>query len=684
MILKKMSYKNKIVLSTFTVISLLGAGAFFSIHWVLLPNLLSQLKLRGLDIAESVAESSRGYILTENIPELTSLIFDTARLEERRALIAYIFVLDKQQEVLSHTFTFPFPEWLGKANILHPDQSHSIRQVRVDRGSAYDIAVPIREGTYQVGTVHVGLNKQHIDHLIGKLMTTFLVIICAIVVIGFFISQYLSRYISRPILHLTQMADEISRGNFDVKPTLKSEIRCWEIKMCDQKNCPAYHNVDVPCWYIDGTFRGESLDGILMPVRPSGKFPEKIDYCKGCIVYAKGAGDEIVQLADSFSNMTYRLRISEAEVKKSEEKYRALFDSTPNSIFVLEPESLKILDANARAVEIYGWQKAQLVEKTFMDLGAYHYTEGVLSGTEQQPSTMSSVYPKVQHYRRDGTPFYVNVYACQSRGNHEHGIVAVTVDITESLEKESQLIQASKMSTLGEMASGVAHEINQPLSAIQIGADFIHNVVSQEQEFPQSDLALVSEHIREQVDRAVRIINHLREFGRKAEIKKEKVYINKPIEGVFTLLGQQLKLRDIKVLLELDDDLPPIMADSNRLEQVFIDLVVNARDAMEEKKQRFIGGKVEGALKVKSFSESGRVVVSVSDTGVGIPDELKDKIFEPFFTSKEVGKGTGLGLSISYSIVKDYDGTMEIESEVGKGTTFKLSFPIWDEDHNED
>ena len=149
------------------------------------------------------------------------------------------------------------------------------------------------------------------------------------------------------------------------------------------------------------------------------------------------------------------------------------------------------------------------------------------------------------------------------------------------------------MSTLGEMASGVAHEINQPLSAIQIGSDLISNLARQGRGISLSDLRIVADQMRDQVDRAVRIINHLREFGRKEEIKREKIHINKPIEGVFTLLGQQLKLRGIEVVLELEEGLPPIMADVNRLEQVFVDLVVNARDSMEEKDMEFVEGHIE-------------------------------------------------------------------------------------------
>lgn len=380
--------------------------------------------------------------------------------------------------------------------------------------------------------------------------------------------------------------------------------------------------------------------------------------------------------------MTFRPKTFKAELKESEEKYRFLFDYDPNSIFVLDLESLEILYVNARALDVYGYEKEELVGISFLKLGPGEYSNGILSRHREDDGVQVGIYTKIQHWRKGMRPFHVNIYACRTGHRAKPGIIATTIDITETLAKEAQLIQASKMSSLGEMASGVAHEINQPLSAIQIGADFIRNVATSTDEIPRAELEQVSRHMIEQVDRAVRIINHLRAFGRKAEIKKEKVYINKPIEGVFTLLGQQLKLRGIEVVLDLDENLPPITGDANRLEQVFVDLVINARDSLEEKMRGSVTGKVVAQLGIRSFQENGNVVITVWDTGSGIPNEIREKIFEPFFTTKEVGRGTGLGLSISYRIIKDYGGTIEVESQEGKGSTFKITFPVWREVQN--
>jgi PAS domain S-box-containing protein len=412
---------------------------------------------------------------------------------------------------------------------------------------------------------------------------------------------------------------------------------------------------------------------------------------------ARVSGTSEVELLESLRNVTNHmiesvsreitersraekaLRASEAELRESEEKYHTLYDYDPNSIFALESGTLKILDVNARALEVYGHEKPELIGRSFTDLGSTQYGDGVLSSGGEASSARFTVYPKIKQRKKDGTRFYVNVYAAKRKRSQKYGIIATTVDITESLERETQLLQASKMSTLGEMATGVAHELNQPLTTIQLGADFMMDMAKQGREIPEALLSLISEQMTGQVSRAVRIITHLREFGHKGEVRREKVDVNKPIKGVFTLLSQQLKLRGIEVVLDLNDDLPLIMGDSNRLEQVFIDLVMNARDAMEEKKRHVQDKGQENTLTVRSFQKNGWVVVAISDTGLGVPHEIRDKIFEPFFTTKKVGEGTGLGLSISYGIVKDYDGTIEVESEEGKGSTFETSFPVCEE-----
>jgi histidine kinase len=178
------------------------------------------------------------------------------------------------------------------------------------------------------------------------------------------------------------------------------------------------------------------------------------------------------------------------------------------------------------------------------------------------------------------------------------------------------------------------------------------------------------------VDRANRIINHMRQFARKSDLALGRIQINSVLEKAFEIFSQQLKLRGIDVIWDLDENLPMVLGDAGRLEQVFINLLINARDAIEDRwgvKERPGSDK---RITIKTRAREMKVKVEVHDTGIGIPDAISNKIFEPFFTTKEVGKGTGLGLSISYGIVKDCGGTIRARSNQDQGACFTLSFPI--------
>jgi histidine kinase len=183
------------------------------------------------------------------------------------------------------------------------------------------------------------------------------------------------------------------------------------------------------------------------------------------------------------------------------------------------------------------------------------------------------------------------------------------------------------------------------------------------------------------VDRAAKIINHMRQFARKSDMELVPVQVNDVLKSAFEIFSQQLKVRGIQVVWEIDESLPRIQADPGRLEQVFINLLLNARDAIEARwGDRPIGDdEKEKTIHLWTSNDAGKVICRICDTGTGIPETIIEKIFEPFFTTKEVGKGTGLGLSISYGIVKECGGTIEAQPNVPHGTCFVLRFPTIDE-----
>jgi len=392
----------------------------------------------------------------------------------------------------------------------------------------------------------------------------------------------------------------------------------------------------------------------------------------GQIIY--GENGEVEFITGAFIDITER-KLAEKALHESEEKYRSLFNSGPDPIFVLDREKLEILDANPVAEETYGYSKNELTGMLFTELGPVDDICKSVSDFEQDECpAVSIVSSRVQHYRKGRKPFYVRMTACPTRYKDRDAFILATTDITEVLEKEAQLLQASKMTTLGEMSAGVAHELNQPLNAIKMGSEYLNMMIESGKQIPEKNLVEVSRQISEQVDRASEIIDRLRDFGRKPDYAKEKVDINEAVRVTIGIVGQQFRLQNIDVALEMDDRLPPILARKTRIEQVIFNLVANARDAVMRRKEAR-PGTVKPAIKIRSFYENERVTLTVTDNGSGMPKDTLDKVFEPFFTTKEVGSGMGLGLSISYGIVKDYNGNIDIQSKEGGGTTVKLTFP---------
>jgi C4-dicarboxylate-specific signal transduction histidine kinase len=210
-----------------------------------------------------------------------------------------------------------------------------------------------------------------------------------------------------------------------------------------------------------------------------------------------------------------------------------------------------------------------------------------------------------------------------------------------------------------------------------LGCDYLAKKLKTGLNVTHDDLEHVTAEFTGSVQRASRIINHLRQFGRQADETMIPVDINTPILNVFGLMGTQLEAHNIRWELALDHDLPHIMGDANRLEQVFINLVLNARHAMLSEKgvSSQTADSAPKTVIIRSFLKNERVVVTVTDSGPGIPESIVSKIFDPFYTTKKTGEGTGLGLSISYGIVKDHQGTIEVDTRAERGASFRLTFP---------
>src|SRR5213595_2614159 len=244
----------------------------------------------------------------------------------------------------------------------------------------------------------------------------------------------------------------------------------------------------------------------------------------------------------------------------------------------------------------------------------------------------------------------------------------------ELRDKQEQLVQAGKLATLGELTTGVAHELNNPLNNIGL---FVGNAVDLIELAVTEKGQIVRElgHAMQQVSKATEIISHLRTFGRAAPVSREPISLRQVIERALSLMREQLRLREIEVTVDLGPEEPVVLGNAIQLEQVFINLLTNARDAVAEAPRK--------AIRIACSTGCGAVDVSLADSGHGIPPGLERRIFDPFFTTKEVGKGTGLGLSITYGIINEHGGTISVVSPPGEGATFLIRLPLASSDTKE-
>jgi len=260
------------------------------------------------------------------------------------------------------------------------------------------------------------------------------------------------------------------------------------------------------------------------------------------------------------------------------------------------------------------------------------------------------------------------------------GTVGIFKDMTEkkrleaTLRKaEASLIQSAKMRELGDLVAGVAHEINNPLMASQTIIFRLKEDYQQQKNCSHKKIIEFVDLIGRCNDRIATIVNHLREFSRETEMKFEALDIRIPLNNSLLITGQMLLDHHVEVTRDFSGDLPKVMGSAPQLEQVFLNIISNARDALDMQHS-------DKELIIRSFYRAkngtpGEIIISFTDTGPGIPPEIKYKIFDPFFSTKAVGSGTGLGLSLCYGIVEKHAGRIEVDSEIGKGATFRVILP---------
>ena len=309
---------------------------------------------------------------------------------------------------------------------------------------------------------------------------------------------------------------------------------------------------------------------------------------------------------------------------------------------------------------------------------------------EVLPHAETMLVPELQRVLRTGVPIIqrefsitlpanpgkqVNLIDWQipvrHRDSERAAVVSIVVDRTQLTEAQSMLIQSNKLASLGEMTAGLAHEINQPLGVIQGRMEITRQLLADGQPLDLLKLGDNLDKIEAEIDRATKIIRHLRLFSRQDLLGElEEIDVGWLIDQSLVLQADTLRVEGIAIERQLAAELPKIRCDYIQLEQVLTNLIANARDALL--------GSDEKIITIKAYRQAASLCIEVQDTGMGISEAYIDKVFDPFFTTKPVGEGTGLGLSISYGIVHEAGGRLTLQSQPAQGSTFTITLPIRD------
>ena len=382
---------------------------------------------------------------------------------------------------------------------------------------------------------------------------------------------------------------------------------------------------------------------------------------------------ETVSILTLCRDITERRRAEEA-LRTSEEKYRLLFENATDAIFVAQDEMLKF--PNPQLSRLLGYSYEELTSTPFRNF--IHPEDSAMVVERHQKRLQGHDAPTVYSFRavtKSGEILWVEVNKVLITWEGRPATLSFLRDITHQKKIEEQLLQAQKMEAIGQLAGGIAHDFNNLLTAIIGYGHLLKNDASHD-----ARMSAYVGHILTAADRAAILTNDLLTFSRKQITNPQPVNLNTIIKDMENLLSRVIG-EDIELSTVLTDDDLTIMADSTQIDQILMNLATNAQDAMPK------GGRVtirtdrmeldSEYVQSYGYGKPGPyALLSVEDTGTGMDEEVRERLFEPFFTTKDVGKGTGLGLAMVYGIIKQHDGYINVYSEPGRGTTFRILLPL--------
>jgi PAS domain S-box-containing protein len=694
---RSMGFQAKITAGIAAIVFAFGLAVALLVSRVASTALLSQIKDKGAEDAREMAAKAVDPILAGDYLRLKNIV-DESR--QSSSDVAYAFILDASGRVLAHTFRDGFPAALAGVNEPTAYQPERMALIRDGRETIYDFAAVAEVEGLNLGTARVGYSRSNVNAVIATLMSAIFVTTALAMAAAGALGVFFASTVTRRIEALRRGTRAMLRGEPEASSGLSREVRCWEIMNCGREDCPAHGQAFTRCWLTAGVECGEAHPG------PPGQAGQK--KCRTCPVQREHHGDEIQALADSFEVLVQATRAREAE---RDQALAALRESEERWQFALEGSDEGVWDWNVATGEVFfsskwkallGYEDHELQNSLREWESRLHPDDaGRALEAVRQHLEGGTARLRIEHRLRckDGSHKWIlsrGMVVSRSPEGKALRMIGTHADVTERIRMQETMVQTEKMLSVGGLAAGMAHEINNPLGGMLQSAQVIGRRLNPGGRANQEAAAragcsmeaisayagdrgilVLLDNIREAGGKAARIVSNMLEFSRKSGDGHENVDVNLLLEKAVELclsdydLQKSYDFRKIEIVRRYDPQLGLIPCSPVQIEQVVLNLLRNAAQAM--------AGLEPGKPRVITLStrrDPAEAVIEIGDTGPGMDESVRGRVFEPFYTTKGTGVGTGLGLSVSYFIVaQNHGGTIRVRSAPGEGATFTIALP---------
>jgi len=663
-------FGTKITASIITILLLLGIGLAITMHQLVLRSLLSENRIRGVSMALNLAVRATEPLLAVDYLNLKNLVSGVMKSNDDAV---YALIVDRNGVPIIHTFTGGFPTDLKNVNTVGDNEAYHVVRLADGSRDIYDFAAPVIIGTDRIGSARIGLSLDRIYQSVGQVTWTIVISIFFAIALTAIVSTGLARTVTRRLGALHRAAEEIVKGNLDSQTAGQTKQLCWKMMHCTKDDCPAYGDEIHRCWYTVGT---------LCPSCSSGGYKTKIENCRECAVYRRNAGDEVQSLAEFFDVMAFtlkerlkELRARETDLRMQQQLVQTILDATPDLVS-LKDVRLRYRGANKAFCTFVGKTEKEIIGNTASKIFSAEQAAAASNEELHVMLTGQSVLAErmIENCINQQRQFHVVKTAVRDSDGTIIGVLSTARDITEMRSLHERVVHAQRLESLGQLAAGVAHEINTPLGIILGYAQLSEEDVPEGSELSEH-LALIEKYTRI----CKKIVSDLLSFSRSTESMLQPLDMNELINQIADIVEHTFGLDRISIVRKPDPGLPLVTGDREKLGQVIMNILTNAHDAIGMDGSITIGSQYD--------QKAGDIVIEVSDTGPGIPAQYKERIFEPFFTTKGVGRGTGLGLSVTFGIVKEHGGSIDVVSPYPQagakngpgwegGTLFRVRLPV--------